>query len=113
MTPSLVSASPLYTRLSLTEVSVTERFAISSLPGTSVTANWLDTSLPLASFTTGVPLMVFAYSPALTAFGSEVFRPSTVYFWPSTVNSDVFNPVAACSTPSYVLPVEEFASTVT
>ena len=57
--------------------------------------------------------MVFAYSPALTAFGSEVFRPSTVYFWPSTVNSDIFNPVAACSTPSYVLPVEEFASTVT
>ena len=77
VTSSLVSGSPLYSRLEVPEVNVTSRFWMVSLPAWVLTLNWSVTTLPSASLTTAVPVTTEAYSPASVPLASAE-RPSTV-----------------------------------
>ena len=101
VTSSFVNGVPSYVFVSVALVSFTFLFAIFSVPFFGVTENSSVTSLPAASFTTGVPTTFTGYSPA-SVFVVSALRPSTVNSVPSIVNVSVLKPSAVCSFPSYV-----------
>ena len=55
---------------------------------------------------------MFGYVPAFVSAGLLVSKPETVYSTPSNVNLSVSTPAALFSVPSYVFPVELFATSV-